>query len=46
VVRARRLWPRGLRAPLTEADERALAAYTMSEQRDGTQSVEVRFGAP
>ena len=33
VVRARRLWPRALQPPLTEADERAFKTYGLQEKR-------------
>lgn len=43
VVRAKRLWPRGLRQPLTEADERALAGYARGQRRDAGQEIHIRF---
>jgi uncharacterized BrkB/YihY/UPF0761 family membrane protein len=44
VVRARRLWPRSLlQPPLTNADERVLAAIAEQEERRPEQSVEVAF---
>jgi len=43
VVRVKGLWPRGLTAPRTEADELALAAYARGQQRDVTQEIHVRF---
>jgi uncharacterized BrkB/YihY/UPF0761 family membrane protein len=44
VVRARRLWPRGiLYPPITDADERALRSSAEVEERIEQQDVEVRF---
>jgi YihY family inner membrane protein len=44
VVVARRLWPRSLvQPPLTDADERALAAIARQEERRPEQTVEVAF---
>ncbi len=44
VVRARRLWPRGLvQPPLTEADERVLADVARQQERRPEQRVTVRF---
>jgi YihY family inner membrane protein len=43
VVRAEKLWPRGLRQPLTAADERALASYARRQQRDENQAIDIRF---
>jgi len=37
VVRARRLWPRGMTDPLTEADRRVYAAYQRREVRHAAQ---------
>ncbi len=39
VVRARRLWPRGITDPLTDADHRALDAYTRREVRHKEQAL-------
>ena len=33
VVKVRRLWPRALQPPLTEADERAFKTYGLQEKR-------------
>ena len=47
VVRARRLWPRSMvQPPLTEADERVLAAISKQEERRPEQEVIVRFRRP
>jgi YihY family inner membrane protein len=44
VVLARRLWPRSLvQPPLTDADERALAAIARQEERRPEQTVDVAF---
>jgi hypothetical protein len=44
VVRARRLWPRGLvQPPFTEADQRAMRAGTLVEQRRPEQQITVTF---
>jgi YihY family inner membrane protein len=43
VVRARRLWPRGLFEPLTPADLRALRASAHVEERRDDERVEVTF---
>jgi YihY family inner membrane protein len=44
VVLARRLWPRSIvQPPLTEADERVLAAQAMQNQRRPEQTVSVTF---
>jgi YihY family inner membrane protein len=44
VVLARRLWPRGLvQPPLTEADQRSLAAQALQNRRRPEQQVEVSF---
>ena len=43
VVRAKRLWPRGLRQPLTPADEVALAGYARGQRRDVRQEIDIRF---
>ena len=43
VVRARGLWPRGLREPMTAADEKALAAYALGQRRDARQAIDIRF---
>ena len=44
VVRARHLWPRAMvQPPLTEADERVLAAVAKQEERRPEQQVTVRF---
>ena len=41
VVRARRLWPRGLRPPRTAADEAALRVYAHRQRRDENQEIGV-----
>jgi hypothetical protein len=44
VVRARRLWPRGLvQPPFMEADQRAMRAGTLVEQRRPEQQITVTF---
>lgn len=43
VVRARRLWPRSLAQPLTEADRRVMEAGTLVERRRPEQHIEVSF---
>ncbi len=43
VVRARKLWPRGLFEPGTPADEQALRASAQVEERRGDEHVEVSF---
>src|SRR5436190_6939608 len=43
VVRVRALWPRGLQAPLTDADRSAYAAYAKAEQRVPQQDVVVDY---
>ena len=43
VVRARRLWPRSLAPPLTEADQRVMRAGTLTELRRPEQHIEVTF---
>ena len=44
VVRVRRLWPRGLvQPPFTEADQRAMRAGTLVEQRRPEQQITVTF---
>jgi YihY family inner membrane protein len=44
VVRARRLWPRGLaNPPLTPEDRQAMASYAREEERRPEESVDVRF---
>jgi membrane protein len=43
VVRARRMWPRGLLEPLTAADLRALRATAHVEERRADEHVEVSF---
>jgi YihY family inner membrane protein len=44
VVRARRLWPRGLRPkPMTEADERTLRQFAKVEERRQDEEVDVDF---
>jgi uncharacterized BrkB/YihY/UPF0761 family membrane protein len=44
VVRARRLWPRSLVRPLTEADRRALAEYAARETRLADSRVVLEIG--
>ena len=47
VVLARRLWPRSLvQPPLTDADERALAAIARQQERRPEETVEVGFDRP
>jgi len=46
VVRARRLWPRGLLEPVTSADVRALRAAARVEERREGEHVEVTFSSP
>lgn len=46
VVRTRRLWPRGLGAPLTPADRRALTGYARQQRRRAEEEVEIDFDAP
>jgi hypothetical protein len=43
VVKVRRLWPRGLAPPLTEADQRAMRAGTLTELRRPEQQITVTF---
>jgi membrane protein len=43
VVRARRLWPRGLVEPVTAADVQALRAAARVEERREGEQIEVRF---
>ncbi len=43
VVRARRLWPRSLRPPLTPADERALTDSALAQERRPEEHVDVAF---
>lgn len=43
VVRARRLWPRGLFEPVTDADVRALRAAARVEERREGERIEVTF---
>lgn len=44
VVRARGLWPRGLKTPpLTEADKRAYAGYAARDQRRPEERIDVSF---
>lgn len=45
-VLARRLWPRGLLEPLTDADREALRALARIEERSEEQQVEVSFAPP
>lgn len=45
VVRARRLWPRGLFQPVTSADVRALRAAARVEERREGERIEVTFDA-
>jgi YihY family inner membrane protein len=44
VVRARRLWPRGLMDPVTAADVQALRAAARVQERKDGEHVEVTFG--
>ena len=52
VVRAGRLWPRGLLAPfasdavLTPADERAYTSYAKTERHKTFENIDVSFGEP
>ena len=46
VVRARKLWPRGLAKPLTAQDRRAYALYAEATRRNADESVEVGTGEP
>jgi uncharacterized BrkB/YihY/UPF0761 family membrane protein len=43
VVRARRLWPRSLVRPLTDADRRALSDYAARETRVEDAQVRLEF---
>jgi YihY family inner membrane protein len=43
VVKARRLWPRSLAPPLTEADQRVMRAGTLTERRRPEQHITVTF---
>jgi hypothetical protein len=43
VVRVRRLWPRSLVQPLTEADRRVMRAGTLVERRRPDQHIKVTF---
>jgi uncharacterized BrkB/YihY/UPF0761 family membrane protein len=43
VVNARRLWPRGIQPPLTDADRRVLRALVRQEQRSDQEVVDVVF---
>jgi YihY family inner membrane protein len=43
VVRIRRLWPRSLAPPLTEADQRVMRAGTLTERRRPEQHITVTF---
>ncbi len=43
VVRVRRLWPRSLAPPLTEADQRVMRAGTLTERRRPEQQITVTF---
>jgi YihY family inner membrane protein len=43
VVRTRRLWPRGLQPPLTEADRRALAEEARQQELRPEQKIRVEF---
>ncbi|HEY2571278.1 MAG TPA: YihY/virulence factor BrkB family protein [Solirubrobacteraceae bacterium] len=45
VVRARRMWPRGLLDPVTAADVQALRATAHVEERRAGEHVEVTFGS-
>jgi membrane protein len=45
-VLSRRLWPRGLFDPPTEADQNALRALAKIEERSDAQEVEVSFAEP
>lgn len=46
VVRARRLWPRSLLEPVTEADVRALRLAARAEERREGERIEVTFDPP
>jgi uncharacterized BrkB/YihY/UPF0761 family membrane protein len=46
VVRARRLWPRGMAEPLTDADRRVLRDLVQQEQRNAAELVSVAFDPP
>jgi uncharacterized BrkB/YihY/UPF0761 family membrane protein len=46
VVRARKLWPRGLAPPLTPADRRAYALYAATAQRNTGERIEVDIDQP
>jgi membrane protein len=46
VVRARRLWPRGLAPPLTAQDHRAFALYAEATQRNADKPAEVDTDEP
>jgi uncharacterized BrkB/YihY/UPF0761 family membrane protein len=46
VVRARRLWPRGMTEPLTDADRRVLRDLVRQEQRNAAELVSVAFDPP
>jgi hypothetical protein len=46
VVRARKLWPRGLAKPLTAQDRRAYALYAEATRRNADESVEVGTATP
>ncbi len=47
VVRARRLWPRGLaEEPGTDADRRAVRGYAAIQRQSPGVRIDVRFGAP
>ena len=43
VVRARKLWPRSFVPPLTQADQRAMRAGTLTELRRPEQQITVTF---
>jgi YihY family inner membrane protein len=43
VVRARRLWPRSLVQPISEADQRVIRAGTLAERRRPEQQITVTF---
>jgi YihY family inner membrane protein len=46
VVRSRRLWPRSLTPPMTDADERTLTALAKTEERRTEEVVDVTFDDP
>lgn len=46
VVRARRLWPRGMTEPLTDADRRVLRDLVHQERRTAAELVSVAFDPP